>query len=550
MPESRAYTRVAAGKCEREGVRGAAYVEREDVGMRQRVFGVAIVGMFAAMLAGVPVQAGAVSQSIPLHSSGIQLAGTVNVASLPSATGFSVASGVARQLPLRGNPGNGSAGPAGPAWSASADGIQAPLLSAKPGRQLTKALTSADNPVALTPPDMAVGADKTHVVEMVNIVGRIWTSAVPGSTFQLNSFFLAGTDFISDPWVLFDQESGHWFAGIFDVTLGGEQMAASKTGDPTGSWFVYAVQYPGQPGGGCPDQGKGGVDNNVVTLGFNEFAGNGCTGGFLGGAVEIFNKTQMMAGASLNFVYTSPQPSWISMVPAQALSSGQTTAYFASNDLNSTSKMLHRVTSTGVPGLSTVTLTALADLTLAHTYPAPPKAKQPGTSTTLASGDQRMQHVVWKAGVGLLMSWTEACKPALDTAIRDCGRVIATNDGVGGPAVIMDKELSKKGQYYVYPAVTLNSANDVVATFGVTSTAIFPQLDAAVATVGGTFGPSLVLVKSTASNLTTRYGDYFAVALDPGGTTPNQNVWAAGEVGGGPGSFDWQTGVREVNVTP
>src|SRR5439155_314853 len=81
----------------------------------------------------------------------------------------------------------------------------------------------------LTPPDMGVGADATHVVQMVNVVGKIWTSGVAGSAFQLDAFFLSTGQFVSDPWVMYDQESGRWFAGIFNVTIGGEAIAISTT---------------------------------------------------------------------------------------------------------------------------------------------------------------------------------------------------------------------------------------------------------------------------------------------------------------------------------
>jgi hypothetical protein len=514
--------------------------------MRRSVLGVAIVGMVGGLFAVGSTPVGA-TNGIATHQSSVRLAGTVNVAALPAATGHT--GGALRQMPSLTKPGNSPA--AGAVLAAAA--ARAPQLSIAGGITLKKALKDTDNTSGLTPPDMAVGADATHVVQMVNLVGRVWTNHLPGVAFQLSSFFLSGTDFISDPWVFFDQESGHWFAGIGDFTQtgshsAGEIVGVTQTGDPTGSWFIYTIGYPGQTGGGCPDQGKAGVDNNVLALGFNEFSGVGCTGGFLGAALEILNKSQMIAGSSVNFVYTNPIPSYFSLVPAQALSAGATTMYFASNDLNNTSKALHRVTSVGVPP-ATVTLSALADLTLAHTYPAPPQAPQPGTSSLLNSGDQRTQHVVWKAGVGLLLTWTESCQPAGDTAQRDCGRVIATNDGVGGPAVIMDKDLARKGMYEVYPAATLNSANDVVADFETTSSLVFPQLDAASAKVGLAFGKTLVLVKGTAGNATGRYGDYSAVALDPSGATPNQNVWAAGEIGG-PVTSDWQTAVREVNVTP
>ena len=434
-----------------------------------------VIGAAFATTGSVPARA---AGSIGTHSSSVALAGTVNVGSLPRAGSHQGSSGSIRQQPLRGNPGNG---PGAATTVPAADTRSTLSLSIAPGTQLTPALADHDNTSALTPPDMGVGADSTHVVQMVNLVGKIWTNHVAGPAFQLSTFFGAGSNFLSDPWVMFDQESGRWFAGIGDFTLAGERIAISQTGDPTGSWWLYAIQYPGATGGGCPDQSKAGIDTNVLGLGFNEFSGVGCTGSYLGAGLEVFNKAEMIAGASVHFAYTNPIASYFSLVPAQSLSAGATTLYFASNDVNSTSTKLHRVTSTGVPTATTgPTLTALADLTLGHTYPQPPGATQPGTATPLNSGDQRMQHVIWKSGVGLLMTWTEGCVPATDTATRACGRVVATNDGVAGPAVKMDRELSKSGRYYVYPAATLNSANDVVATFGVTSGTIAPQLDAAV----------------------------------------------------------------------
>jgi len=504
------------------------------------MIGVTVAGMVAAMLGGVSAPAGASARTVAVHAGSLPRAGIVNVASLPRATGHPAGTGGVRSIPLLTRPGNGSAGSAP---RAAAAGVRSPLLSIAAGTQLTPALKDSDNTSGLTPPDMGVGADATHVVQMVNVVGKIWTNGVAGSAFQLNPFFLAGTDFTSDPWVLFDQESGRWFAGIFDVTTGGENIAVSTTGSPTGSWFIYKPVY-----GNCPDQGKGGVDTNVLSLGFNVFSGLGCTGGFLGGAVEIFNKAQMIAGASVNFVFTNPQSNWFSMVPAQALSTGMTTQYFAGTTGVSGSTALQRVTSTGVPGVSTVTITNLTNLTVKK-YTTPPGAVQPGTGTKLAAGDVRMQHVVQKVIGGateLLMTWTNKCKPAGDTSARDCARVTETNETT--PSVLFGKNLATLGAYDFYPAATWNSANDAIVTFGQSSSAIQPRLMASAVSGGGFLAPT-VLVTGTNPNTTGRYGDYFAVALDPGGGTPNQNVWAAGEIGG-PVNNDWQTAVREINVTP
>jgi hypothetical protein len=508
--------------------------------MRRALIGAAISALFVAMV-GNASGAGAANGQITLRSSTAKLTGTVNVVSLPKASGHQAGTGPMRHIPLRASP--GGAGGGGSASVVAAAGKVSPLLSFSKGTVLSGALKDSDNTVGLTPPDMAVGADATHVLQMVNVVGKIWTNGVPGTPFQLNAFFLAGANFTSDPWVLFDQESGRWFAGIFDITLGGERIAVSQTGNPTGSWFVYAIQYPGQPGGGCPDQGKGGIDSDTVALGFNEFSGVGCTGGFLGAGIELFSKAQMLAGQALSFQFTNPMPQFFSLVPAQALTNGMTTLFFASNGGAGSTK-LHRMTSTGIP--PSATLATLPDLTVKR-YNTPPPASQPRTAKKLDSGDVRMQHVVQKVigpNIRLLMSWTNKCTPTGDTTSRDCPRVTVTNETAG--SLVFSKNIATLGAYNFYPAATWNSSNDIVVTFGQSNGSTNPRLVGTASNGSSSFGPPIVLAAGSKPNTTGRYGDYFAVAQDPANQS---NVWAAGEIGG-PVNNDWQTAVVEVNVVP
>lgn len=508
--------------------------------MRRVVIGSAISALIMAMF-GTASGAGAASRTITLRTSIAKLAGTVNVASLPTASGHKAGTGAMRHIPLRTLP--VGAGGGGPASVVASVNKASPLLSFSKGTVLPGALKDSDNTAGLTPPDMAVGADATHVMQLVNVVGKIWTNGVPGTAFQLNGLFNAGGDFLSDPWVLFDQESGRWFAGIFDVTLGGERIAVSQTGDPTGWWFVYAIRYPGQPGGGCPDQGKGGVDSDTVGLGFNEFSGVGCTGGFLGAAIELFPKAPMLSGQNISFQFTNPMPQFFSLVPAQALTNGMTKLFFASNE-GVGSTVLHRFTSTGIP--PNATLAALPDLTVKK-YNNPPAASQPGTPVKLDSGDVRMQHVVQKvvgANTRLLMTWANKCTPAGDTAARACSRVTVTNETA--ETLVFSKNIAALGAFNFYPAATWNSSNDIVVTFGQSSSSINPRLMGAASNGSSSFGPPIVLAAGSKPNTTGRYGDYFAVAQDPANLS---NVWAAGETGG-PVNNDWQTSVVEVNVVP
>jgi len=427
-----------------------------------------------------------------------------------------------------------------PGHNAIGTGSITPKLAISVGTVLTNPLSSSDNPFGLTPPDMGLAVGSGDEVQMVNIVGRIWTGTTPGAVFDLRPFFGAPANSLSDPWIIFDQPSGRFIAGIFDITLGGEDFAISKTSNPAGSWSVYHIKYPGVAGGGCPDQGKGGVDDNVIALAFNEFSTAGCSGGtFLGAVVEVFNKAQMLAGAAVSFVYTAPNAARVSLIPAQSMTS-TTTEFFASLD-NPSGTKLHRLTSTGVPPAA-VTLTALADLTVGA-YASPPAAPQAGTRKKVDSGDDRVQHVVWSSNT-LVLAASDKCKPAGDTMSRACARVIAVNTSTG--ILSMNTDIASKGHYFYYPAPGINSAGQVVVVFADSSSTTFPQVLVTAAPIAGAFATPVLVQAGTKPNTTGRYGDYFAVAIDPASPT---KAWVAGEVGGPlTGPFKWNTAVVQVTV--
>jgi hypothetical protein len=432
------------------------------------------------------------------------------------------------------------------------------LLAVTPGTPLSGTLGDGDNVsvigAQLSPPDMGFAANGSKEIELVNLVGKIWTGTTPGPAFSLASFFSPSSpgDFLSDPWIKWDAGSGRFFAGILDDSLGGEIMAVSQTSDPSGSWFLYRVQYPSTAGGitagGCPDQGKGGVDSNVVALGFNEFSESGVAGcpaaaSSQGAGLEVFNKSQMMTGATLNFTFTDPLPSYFSLVPADSLTASATTEYFSSLDYG-TGTALHRVTSVGVPGVSTVSLTALADITV-PAYSMPPVAPQKGTTTQIATDDDRTQNVV-VLGNYMTVTATVGCTPTGDTTTRSCGRVYEVNNGTN--TLTKSLTIAKANMYYFYPAATFVGTTTVSVAIGRSSPTTFGSLF----TTAGTWGAGLagpVRVKAgTVANITGRYGDYFAATPQPG--TTNQ-FWVAGEIGGksGQSNAQWSTAAALVTAS-
>ncbi len=511
-----------------------------------------VIGSAAGQAAASPRASSGVGagEAISHHSGSVALAGTVNVARLPR---YSRSAHRVVRIPLRRGPQSSLR-----AASASPSGTTTAGLSTTvtPGTPLSGTLGDADNSTLgqgqLTPPDMGFTANGTNEVEFINDVGKVWTGTTPGTAFSLANFFSPSStgDFLSDPWVKWDAGSGRFFAGIFDVSLGGEIMAVSQTSNPGGTWFLYRVQYPSTAGGitagGCPDQGKGGVDNNVVGLGFNEFAESGVAGcptaaSFQGAGLEVFNKSQMMAGSTVNFTYTDPLTSYFSLVPADTLTASATTEYFASLDSGS-GTALHRVTSAGVPP-ATVTLTALADITVPG-YSNPPKAPQQGTTVKLDTGDDRTQNVA-ALGTKMTVTATVGCKPSGDTTRRSCGRVYEVNNGTN--TLTTSRTISAAGTYYFYPAATLVGTGTVGVSIGRSSSTTFGSLYTTAGTWGGTLAAPALVRAGTAANTTTRYGDYNAAAPQPG--TTNQ-FWVAGEIGGTSGStFKWNTSAGPVTAS-
>ena len=94
------------------------------------------------------------------------------------------------------------------------------------------------------PPDVQVATGPNHIVEMVNADYAIWTKQgvfVEGDI--LENFFLTGTDTPIDPKIIYDTQSGRWFASALVVNLDSARIAVSTTDDPTGTWIVYNIFY-------------------------------------------------------------------------------------------------------------------------------------------------------------------------------------------------------------------------------------------------------------------------------------------------------------------
>lgn len=374
---------------------------------------------------------------------------------------------------------------------------------------------------ACVPPDVQVAAGPAHVVEMVNLEGEIFNKlGMSNKTFPLSSFFLTGSGSISDPKILYDQLSGRWFASIVDISNNNVVVAISSTSDPTGNWTIYHLSA----GTFLPDQPIVGISDDKFVASVNDFRSNS----FVGAKYWVLNKSQMLAGVATATFSSTVNNGFFSVHPVQSLSS-TTTQYMIGNVVSSgalSTSSMELFSITGVPGVSTVT-------TSASTFPVssltiPPSGVQPGTASTIDTSDIRVEDALWTGGT-LWYALDDGCMPAGDVQLRSCIRLTQIDTTVSPVGIRQDFDFGISGQYLFYPAIRDDSQGNMEFVYGYSSASIFPSL----AVTGqvttdllNSVGAPRTLKVGSASDASTRYGDYFGAGVDP---MDPLVVWIAGE---------------------
>ena len=390
---------------------------------------------------------------------------------------------------------------------------------------------------SIRPPDMGLAAGGGKVLEMVNLRGQIWNGAGAAQpAFDLAQFFHAGSDSISDPWVVFDGAQGRFYAAIFDLSQASERIAVSRTSDPGGRWFVYDVSE----NGGCPDQGKLGFDDIVIAVSANRFTH--CDGGaYLGDEITLLDKAPMLTGSATHVQRFGPDSSLVSAVPAVS-SSGSTVLFFAAVDAASqTGSTLHLGTSIGVPPGAFV---GFGDIAV-PAYSIPPSAIEPDLHA-LDTGDSRVQNVILN-GQQLVYGINTGCVPKGDVLVEPCARLTAID--TGSDRRLWSHTFGAKLDGTYYPAAAFNVTGDIGVALGRTGVSTNPELIGSAGTPGGSFAKAVRVQSGDAVNDQDRFGDYDAAAPDP---VSGDGVWVAGEIGGhNPfGANGWGTAVGLLHILP
>ena len=160
-----------------------------------------------------------------------------------------------------------------------------------------------------TPPDTNGVVGPNHYVQTVNAGGTqglaIWskTGTLLSGPKDVNTLFstFASTDPCrtrndGDPVVVYDQLADRWFITQFALpnssTAGGPSyqcIAVSKTGDPTGAYWLYEFSYPYA----VNDYGKFGIWNDAYYAEFNQFNST-----YQGAEFVAYDRSKMLVGAA------------------------------------------------------------------------------------------------------------------------------------------------------------------------------------------------------------------------------------------------------------
>ncbi|HET7571125.1 MAG TPA: hypothetical protein VFJ77_00485 [Gaiellaceae bacterium] len=425
--------------------------------------------------------------------------------------------------------------------------LAAPVAGAADQPVLSVAATTAgldqQTSGGFAPPDVQVAAGPGYVVEMVNLELRIWRVSggrlTAVSTDTLADFFRVGDD-LSDPRILYDTQSGRWFASITTIDGDSVLLATSASADPTGDWTVTGLDAPG-----CADQPRLGTSDGLVVVAADVFS-NCASERFArarGAELWLLSKADLLAGSTAPAQTTyGPTLAYSSLTPAHSLSS-TATEYAVSLD-DGASSVLHVLALAGAPPNVTVREVATPAIRPVST---PPNATEPtgagGGVADVLTNDSRVLDAIWESG-RLWFSANTGCVPTGTTETHACGRIaeLATPAGT----VTWQTDLSYPGADVFFPSLRPDGAGDVVAVYGRSSATQAPSVEAVARTSDGTFSAPVVLAQSAGpagGSNGGRWGDYFGSSRDP---RDPALVWVAGQTVDD--EAEWTTTVAAVTL--
>jgi hypothetical protein len=449
-------------------------------------------------------------------------------------------------------------------------------------------LADDGNQFWIEPPDQALAVGNGYVLEAVNTTMAVFdkSGALLAAPTSLNQFFThdhqydvaAGTygAFLSDPSAYYDPAVRRWFmsvteidqdpvTGAFDPGHTSVMLAVSQTSNPTGAWWIYAVDTTDL---GLADYPMLGTDANGVYITVNAFPFPIETSVTTGAYIYALQKSALIAGsASANLVRVGSllNDSGVGLQPATIppggtfSTSGGGIEYFMSTlDLDGTLDNQIKVwalSNTSSLNNATPNLSLAQKVVGTQDYGFPPPAEQHAGPNPLgeligeplekiASNDDAMHQVVYANGMlwGAAHTVVKSSKQQLRTGVAYFVVQPSWSGGNLQASVVKQGYVSVQNNSCLMPSLGVTASGLGVMTFTVVGpdyypTAAYARIDSkhgagkaqAVASGGvpldGFSGYSVFLPPDVPAGV-ARWGDYSACAVDDA----TGEVWFAGEV--------------------
>lgn len=457
-------------------------------------------------------------------------------------------------------------------------------------------LGRADNIAAgfgnFSPPDTNGDVGPNHYVQMDNLLVRVWNKAGTPLTapFKLSSLFTSlggqcAQPDRGDPLVLYDQLADRWMLSQFAYASQTappyhECIAVSKTGDPTGAYYLYDFVTPGNE---FPDYPHFGVWPDGYYMMVHQFT-NG--GSFNGTGAYSFDRVKMLAGdPAASYVYFDlnrtayPEaiggmlPSDLDGLTPPPAGRPNTFIYFTTPDFNdpangirlfdfhanyttpSNSTFNERAESTYAVPLAVAPFSIVTPQGGVEGRSAVPQPSPTTSATGLDAIADRLMHRLQyrnRGGFETLVATHTVGAPASTTfgTFRAAPRYYELRSTAGGPFVVQEQATFAPADgvnRWMGSAAADNQGNLAVG-YNVSSTTVFPGIRYAgrLATdpPGGLGQGEATLVDGTGvqTSVGNRWGDYSALTVDP---ADDCTFWYTGEyytaAGQAASPVGWQT---------
>jgi hypothetical protein len=385
----------------------------------------------------------------------------------------------------------------------------------------------------VTNPDMGSDVGPQSYVQFVKRLYAVYdknTGALvqntSGNTFWNNAGIATlGGGMVTDPRVVYDRDSGRWFAAAIDLGPNPNNflLAVSNTADPTQGWKGF--QFRGNVTNSLTDFPTLGVDRQGVFLGSNNFNSN-----LTAVALTSIPKADLLL----------PTPTIANRRSFDPLSFGDRGYSFQPVTNPESSPGHSAVLATGIsgnvlkrfdvlnPGTSSPTLSATTNINV-PAFTDPFFAHQPDGTRTLASRlDRRIGSSVFQVGQDI---WAvHNVQVGGFVGIRWYEIEESTN------RLLQSGTISALHFDYIYPSIAANPFGEVVIGFTATgdaTTGLFPSAFALAGTTTNgitTFGDPILLAAGL-DNFhfpnEDRWGDYSSTSVDP---NDPHTFWTAIEI--------------------